>query len=73
MAEAAGLFYGVETLMEGAVAAAKGIYDPTLPLKAKLVPISDVQLPRSHHTVSIVKGRVYVFGGRVTADGGQEV
>ena len=73
MAEAASAFYAVETMIEGAVAAAKGIYDPTLPIRANLVPVNDVQLQRSHHTVSVVKGRAYIFGGRVTDKLGQEV
>ena len=73
MAEAAGALYGVETLIEGAVAAAKGIYDPTLPLKAKLVPLNDVTLARSQHTISIVKGRAYIFGGKTSSEDGTEV
>jgi len=73
MAEALGALYSVETLLEGAVAAAKGIYDPTLPLKAKLIPVSDIALPRAYHTISIVKGRAYVFGGKVLDSNGKEV
>ncbi|PSK42270.1 hypothetical protein B9Z65_4184 [Elsinoe australis] len=69
MAEAAGAFYAVETFVEGAVAAVKGIYDPTLPLKTDLVPVKDVDLPRYAHTVSLVKGRAYVFGGITSKDG----
>ena len=35
MAEAAGaVLYGVEKVVEGSILAIKGIYDPTLPLKA---------------------------------------
>lgn len=69
MAEAAGAFYAVETFVEGAVAAVKGIYDPTLPLKTDLVPVKDIDLPRYAHTVSLVKGRAYVFGGITSKDG----
>lgn len=69
MAEAAGAFYAVETFVEGAVAAVKGIYDPTLPLKTDLVPVKDVDLPRYAHTVSLVKGRAYVYGGVTSKDG----
>lgn len=68
MAEAAGVFYGVETVLEGAVALAKGIYDPTLPLKAMIREISDVKLEVQHGTLDVVKGRGYVFGG-VDGDG----
>ncbi|KAK5137526.1 hypothetical protein LTR08_008506 [Meristemomyces frigidus] len=66
--------YGVQSFVEGAVALAKGIYDPTLPLKATLTPISDINLPRAYHTISIIKGRAYIFGG-ITAsnEGGQEL
>jgi len=73
MGEAFGALYAVETLIEGTVAAAKGIYDPTLPLRAKIVPVSDITLPRSYHSVSIVKGRAYVFGGLVNDKDGSEV
>lgn len=65
--------YGLETLIEGAVAAAKGMYDPTLPLKATLVPIEDVNLPRCYHTVSVIKGRAYIFGGKTVNEHGVEV
>ncbi|KAG9736530.1 hypothetical protein KCU73_g10223, partial [Aureobasidium melanogenum] len=64
MAEAAGVLYAVEHLVEGGLALAKGIYDPTLPLKATIRPITDVDLPRVHHSISEVKGRAYVFGGK---------
>ncbi|KAI5197379.1 galactose oxidase [Aureobasidium subglaciale] len=68
MAEAAGVLYAVEHLVEGGLALAKGIYDPTLPLKATIRPIEDVNLPRVYHSVSEVKGRAYVFGGKTEGD-----
>lgn len=68
MAEAAGVLYAVEHLVEGGLALAKGIYDPTLPLKATIRPITDVNLPRVHHSISEVKGRAYVFGGKTHGD-----
>jgi hypothetical protein len=68
MAEAAGVLYAVEHVLEGGLALAKGIYDPTLPLKATITPINDVHLPRVHHSVSEVKGRAYVFGGKTDGD-----
>jgi hypothetical protein len=68
MAEAAGVLYAVEHVLEGGLALAKGIYDPTLPLKATLRPINDVDLPRVYHSVSEVKGRAYVFGGKTDGD-----
>jgi hypothetical protein len=69
MAESAvaGALYAVETVVEGAVALVKGITHPTLPLKSKLLPITSVPLPRSHHTISVVKGRAYIFGGEISA------
>ncbi|THV89011.1 galactose oxidase [Aureobasidium pullulans] len=68
MAEAAGVLYAAEHLVEGGIALAKGIYDPTLPLKATITPITDINLPRVHHSVSEVKGRAYVFGGKTDGD-----
>jgi hypothetical protein len=68
MAEAAGVLYAVEHVLEGGLALAKGIYDPTLPLKATIKPINDVDLPRVHHSVSEVKGRAYIFGGKTDGD-----
>lgn len=59
----AGALYTAESLLEGAVAFAKGITHPTLPVKANLTHITSVPVPRSHHTVSVVKGRAYIFGG----------
>lgn len=73
MAEAAGVFYAIETLVEGAVAAAKGIYDPTLPLRVNLVQVKDVPLRLHSHTVSLVKGRAYTFGGISRSKDGSEV
>ena len=68
MAEAAGVLYAVEHVIEGGLALAKGIYDPTLPLKATIRPVTDVNLPRVYHSVSEVKGRAYVFGGKTDDD-----
>jgi hypothetical protein len=62
-AGAAGVLYAAENLLEGAVALVKGITHPTLPIIANLARISSVPLPRSYHTVSVVKGRAYIFGG----------
>ncbi|KAH8732276.1 hypothetical protein GQ44DRAFT_697369 [Phaeosphaeriaceae sp. PMI808] len=60
---AAGALYAAENLLQGAAALIKGITHPTLPVKANLTRINSVPLPRSHHTVSVVKGRAYIFGG----------
>lgn len=71
MAEAAGVLYGLETLVEGAVAFAKGIYDPTLPLKAAIREIKDVKVESAYASLSVVKGRGYVFGGVVAGEVGR--
>lgn len=60
---AAGALYAAENILEGAAAIIKGITHPTLPIKANLTRITSVPLPRTNHTVSVVKGRAYVFGG----------
>ncbi|GAB7363032.1 hypothetical protein MBLNU230_g3325t1 [Neophaeotheca triangularis] len=70
MGEAAGVAYGIETLVEGAIAAAKGIYDPTLPLKATLKPVGGLDLHRAQHTLAIRNGRAYIFGGVTTHGNG---
>ena len=65
MAESAvaGALYGVETLAEGAIAFAKAIYDPTLPLRAFFSRINSIPIPRCSHSLVAIKGRAYVFGG----------
>lgn len=65
MAEAAaGIFYGVRTVVETAALAAKGIYDPTLPLKSTLTPLTSVPVKKAYHSISVIKGRAYLFGGK---------
>ena len=56
--------YGVETAVEGAAGAAVAIAKPTMPLKAtwKRIP-TDTILPRSSHSLSIIKSKAYIFGG----------
>jgi len=65
---AAGVLYAAENLLSGAAALVKGITHPTMPLTALLTHITSVPLPRSHHSLSVVKGRAYIFGGE-TAPG----
>jgi hypothetical protein len=60
---ATGALYAAENLLQGALALVKGITHPTLPVKTNLTHINSVLLPRLHHTVSVVKGRAYIFGG----------
>lgn len=56
--------YGVETAVEGAAGAAIAIAKSTMPLKAtwKRIP-TDTILPRSSHSLSIIKSKAYIFGG----------
>lgn len=60
----AGAAYGVETAVEGGVAAAVAVARATMPLKATWSRIrTDQLLPRSSHSLSVIKGKVYIFGG----------
>ncbi|KAJ4339000.1 hypothetical protein N0V95_007893 [Ascochyta clinopodiicola] len=68
MEPAAGILYAAENILQGAAALVKGITHPTQPIKTNLTRITSVPLPRSQHTVSVVKGRAYIFGGE-TAPG----
>lgn len=65
---AAGALYAAESFLSGAAALVKGIAHPTQPLKANLTHIASVPLPRAHHSLSVVKGRAYIYGGE-TAPG----
>ncbi|KAL8694004.1 MAG: hypothetical protein Q9224_003651 [Gallowayella concinna] len=56
--------YGAETAAEGAVGAAVTIAKPTMPLKATWQRLTaSSPLPRSSHSLSVIKGKAYVFGG----------
>ena len=56
--------YGAETAVEGAAGAAVAIAKSTMPLKATWKRIStDTILPRSSHSLSIIKTKAYIFGG----------
>ena len=57
--------YGLETAVEGAVGTVAAISKPTMPLTGgpwRKIP-TDTSLPRSSHSLSLVKGKVYIFGG----------
>lgn len=58
--------YAAETAVEGAVGAGIAIAKSTMPLKAgwKRIPITD-SLPRSSHSLSVIKGTAYIFGGEI--------
>lgn len=59
---AAGILYAAQDVLSGAAALVKGLTHPTHPIRANLTRITSVPLPRSSHTVSVVKGRAYIFG-----------
>ncbi|RDW91087.1 Kelch-containing protein [Coleophoma crateriformis] len=49
-----------------AVAAVKGMLQPTHPVQAKWERIPAPSLPRSSHTLSVIAGRAYIFGGEIS-------
>lgn len=56
--------YGVETAIEGGIGAAIAIAQSTMPLKASWKRIQTAtRVPRSSHSLSVVKGKAYIFGG----------
>jgi N-acetylneuraminic acid mutarotase len=56
--------YGVETAIEGSVGAAVAIARATMPVKATWRRIrTDQKLPRSSHSLSVIKSKAYIFGG----------
>ncbi|KAL8939408.1 MAG: hypothetical protein Q9216_003373 [Gyalolechia sp. 2 TL-2023] len=56
--------YGAETVAEGAVGAAVAIAKPTMPLKATWCRLAISRpLLRSSHSLSVIKGKAYIFGG----------
>lgn len=56
--------YGVESAVEGAAVAAIAIARPTMPLKATWRRLTTSKpLPRSSHSLSVIKGKAYVLGG----------
>ena len=48
------------------VTAVKGLLQPTHPVRAKWHRIDAPPLPRSSHTISVISGRAYIFGGEVS-------
>ena len=56
--------YTAETAIEGGVGAAAAIAKATMPLKARWHQMhTDKLLPRSSHSLSVIKSKAYVFGG----------
>ncbi|MCJ1450254.1 hypothetical protein MMC28_000583 [Mycoblastus sanguinarius] len=63
-AAAAAAAYGVETAVEGAIGATIAVAKSTMPLKAAWHRIpTNTLLPRSSHSLSVVKSKAYIFGG----------
>ena len=58
-----GALSATDNIIQGAYLLGKGILHPTLPLRAYLTRLSSPSLPRTGHSVSVVKGRAYIFGG----------
>ena len=67
MAEiAAAAYEAASTVAQGAIAAAKGLSMPTTPLRATFRPLrGPPHLPRSSHTLTVVRNRAYIFGGEI--------
>lgn len=49
-----------------AAAVVKGFFQSTHPVKAKWERITNTPLPRSSHTLSVIAGRAYIFGGEIS-------
>lgn len=69
-AEAYAVFQVVETIVEGAVVGAIAVRKPTVPVHITFhkIPSPSNSLARSSHSLNIVKGKAYIFGGDL-ADG----
>ncbi|KAF2843434.1 galactose oxidase [Patellaria atrata CBS 101060] len=67
MADIAGALSAAENLVGGAAAFVKGIIHPTQPINATFTHITSAPVPRSYHSISIIKGRAYIFGGETKA------
>ncbi|MCJ1231182.1 hypothetical protein MMC12_007859 [Toensbergia leucococca] len=58
--------YGVETAIEATIGAAIAISKATMPLRARFERIPTAHpLPRSSHSLSVISGRAYIFGGEI--------
>ena len=62
-----GALSATDNIIQGAYLLGKGILHPTLPLRAYLTRLSSPSLPRAGHSISIVKGRAYIFGGETSS------
>ncbi|CAF9924786.1 MAG: hypothetical protein GOMPHAMPRED_003708 [Gomphillus americanus] len=57
--------YTAETVAEGAVVGTVAMAQSTLPISAIWTKVSPVELPRSSHSVCVITGRAYIFGGEI--------
>ena len=53
-------------ILASAAAAVHGLFQATHPIKARWERIKTTPLPRSSHTLSVVAGRAYIFGGEIS-------
>ncbi|MCJ1331714.1 hypothetical protein MMC10_008406 [Thelotrema lepadinum] len=61
-------YEAVETTAQVTIGGAVAVAKSTLPLKASWVPLfpkNDVTIPRSSHSLSVVNGKAYIFGGEL--------
>lgn len=58
--------YAAKNVAEGATALYAGLTTPTAPLRATFRRVRAPPLPRSSHSINVIGGRAYIFGGEVT-------
>jgi hypothetical protein len=67
MAEAAGALYAAETAVEGLAVSAYALSKSTAPLHVRFEKLPDPspnsELARSSHSLNVVKGKAYIYGG----------
>jgi hypothetical protein len=61
-----GIFLEMMEITATAAKAVQGLFQSTQPLKAKWHRIDSPPLPRSSHSLSVIAGRAYIFGGEVS-------
>lgn len=60
-----GVLHAASQVAQAGAEAYKGLTGNTAPLKCTFTRIRAPPLPRSSHTATVVKGRVYIFGGEI--------
>lgn len=56
-----------ESAVKGAAVGTAAVAQPTLPIKAEWTRVAPIELPRSSHSVCVITGRAYIFGGEMEA------